>query len=79
MNNLTKALVYESQGLKKDAILIYKEILENDPQNQEALLGIKRVSSGDVINNSDNNDMLELFYSTDKDDIDKFKRWLVDI
>lgn len=73
MNNLTKALVYESQGLKKEAALIYKDLLLGDPKNKEALLGLKRLSS------SKNDDKLELFYSENEIDIDKFKRWLVDI
>ena len=72
MSKITKALIYESQGLRDDALRLYGEILEQDPQNKEALLGIKRVSKVD-------NDMLKLFYSSDKSDIDRFKRWLVDI
>ena len=72
MSKITKALIYESQGLRDDALRLYGEILEQDPQNKEALLGTKRVSKVD-------NDMLRLFYSSDKSDIDRFKRWLVDI
>ncbi|QKF64841.1 tetratricopeptide repeat protein [Campylobacter corcagiensis] len=75
MNNLTKALIYESQGLTQDAVLLYKDILKADPNNKEALLGLKRLASA----KKNYSDKLELFYSTDKNDIDKFKRWLVDI
>lgn len=75
MNNLTKALIYESQGLTQDAVLLYKDILKTDPNNKEALLGLKRLASA----KKNHGDKLEFFYSTDKDDIDKFKRWLVDI
>ncbi|NLY03867.1 MAG: hypothetical protein GXZ15_03400 [Campylobacter sp.] len=72
MNTITKALIYESQGLNLDALRIYKEILKVNPDDQEAIKGLKRVSFI-------NEEMLELFYSTKKEDIDKFKRWLVEI
>lgn len=77
MSNLTKALIYESQGLIEDAILLYKDILKIDPNNKEALLGLERLSLEK--DSRKNSDKLELFYSSDKNDIDKFKKWLVDI
>jgi len=44
MNTLTLASLYESQGYKKEALSIYWEILEKDPQNSGALKGIDRLS-----------------------------------
>ncbi len=36
--------IYELQGLKPEALEIYKSVLEKDPNNQEALLGYRRLS-----------------------------------
>ncbi|PSM52592.1 hypothetical protein CBLAS_0699 [Campylobacter blaseri] len=77
-DRLTQALIYESQGFKKDALIIYKEILKDDPDNRYANEGIKRIVKSKV-EVKYNKKMLELFYSEDKEDIDKFKRWLVQI
>ncbi|NLK67359.1 MAG: hypothetical protein GX282_07790 [Campylobacteraceae bacterium] len=73
-DKLTQALIYESQGLKLDASRIYSEILKSDPLNSAANDGIKRVGEYE---SSCNEEMLELFFSTDADDIAKFKKWLV--
>ena len=34
--NITEALIYENQGLKEEALEIYKKILESDPDNFKA-------------------------------------------
>lgn len=75
-DKLTKALIYESQGLKMDASKIYSEILKDDPANLVASEGIKRVGKYDTPYNEE---MLKLFLSTRKEDIEKFKKWLIDI
>jgi tetratricopeptide (TPR) repeat protein len=36
MQTLTLANIYELQGLKEDALEIYKEILKKDPSNTDA-------------------------------------------
>ncbi|WP_121020353.1 hypothetical protein [Helicobacter vulpis] len=38
------ASVYELQGLKSQALEIYKNVLEKDPRNKEALQGCKRLT-----------------------------------
>ncbi|CZE48904.1 hypothetical protein [Campylobacter geochelonis] len=76
-DKLTKALIYESQGLINDALEIYKEILKIEPTNKDALVSMQR-----LINLNDtkiDKDMLKLFLSDKKEDIEKFKRWLVEI
>jgi len=35
VKTLTLASIYELQGLKEDALDIYKDILKNDPKNKE--------------------------------------------
>ncbi|WP_120952650.1 hypothetical protein [Helicobacter sp. L8] len=39
------ASVYELQGLKSQALEVYKSVLERDPHNKEALQGCKRLAS----------------------------------
>ena len=41
---ITKAKIYEDQGLLREALLIYKEILKRDPSNKAALAAISRLS-----------------------------------
>ena len=43
-NTITEALIYEAQGLKDDALEIYKNILKQDPSNKDALSAINRLS-----------------------------------
>lgn len=44
MKTVTLAAIYELQGLKEEALEIYKEILKQDPANHEARLAIHRLS-----------------------------------
>ena len=41
---ITEALIYENQGLRDEALEVYKNILKNDPSNQEARSAIRRLS-----------------------------------
>ena len=44
MQTLTLANIYELQGLKGEALNIYKEVLKKDPQNSDAKIAIRRLS-----------------------------------
>jgi tetratricopeptide (TPR) repeat protein len=44
MQTLTLANIYELQGLKEEALEIYKEVLRRDPQNSDAKIAIRRLS-----------------------------------
>jgi len=44
MQTLTLANIYELQGLKEEALEIYKEILKKDPGNSDAKIAIRRLS-----------------------------------
>ncbi len=44
MKTVTLASIHESQGYKDEAIKIYRDILEKDPDNEAALLGLKRLT-----------------------------------
>lgn len=43
MSTMTLASVYELQGLKSEALDIYKDLLQKDPHNDEARSAIKRI------------------------------------
>ena len=73
---ITKAQIFESQGLKEDAFLIYKEILKYDPENKEAKIAFDRLES--EIENRVNSVMLDFFLNLKYDaEIREFKRWLI--
>jgi hypothetical protein len=77
-NTITEALIYEAQGLKDDALLIYKNILKSEPNNAEAMSAIRRLS-GLRKRNPDINDQMRDFFIKMKTDeeINEFKRWLI--
>lgn len=78
LNTITKALIYESQGLKDDALEVYKNILKADPSNKEALSAIRRLSGLRKSREIKNEQMKEFFINmSSRDEINEFKRWLI--
>lgn len=78
LNTITEALIYEAQGLKEDALEVYKNILTQDPSNKEALNAIMRL--GGLINRKQikNEQMKDFFINmTSAEEINEFKRWLI--
>ena len=43
-DTITEALIYEAQGLKDDALIVYKNILKREPANAAAIAAIRRLS-----------------------------------
>lgn len=79
-NTITEALIYENQGLRDDAIEVYKNILKSDPKNNEARAAIRRLSGLRRKNSDVNEQMLDFFLNLKNDDeIREFKRWLIKI
>lgn len=79
-NTITEALIYESQGLKDDALLVYKNILKSDPYNKDALNAIRRISGLRKKYKDVNEYMLDFFVNLkSKEEINEFKRWLIKI
>jgi len=78
MQTLTLANIYELQGLKEDALEIYKNILKKNPENSDAKIAIKRLS-GDRKNFSNvNTQMKDFFLKMDSDiEFNEFERWLL--
>ncbi len=78
MNTLTLASIYELQGLKDEALEIYKEILKNDSKNKEAKIAIKRLSGIRKNFNGVNEEMKEFFINMDSEvEFLEFERWLL--
>lgn len=78
MQTLTLANIYELQGLKEEALDIYKEVLKNDPSNSDAKIAIRRLSGMRKKFLNVNNEMKDFFLKMDDEiEINEFERWLL--
>jgi len=78
MQTLTLANIYELQGLKEEALEIYKEVLKKDPANSEAKIAIRRLSGIRKKFLNVNTQMKDFFIKMDSDiEINEFERWLL--
>jgi len=78
MKTLTLASIYELQGLKDEALEIYRDILKKDPDNKEAKIAIKRLSGIRKSFEGVNEDMRDFFIKMDsKVEFLEFERWLL--
>ena len=80
MKTLTLAQIYELQGLKSDALEIYKEILKKDPENHEARVAIRRLSGIRRHFGGVNEKMKSFFVEMESDaEFAEFERWLSEL
>jgi len=78
MQTLTLANIYELQGLKEEALNIYKEILKKDPNNSDAKIAIRRLSGMRKKFLNVNVQMKDFFLKMDTDiEFNEFERWLL--
>ena len=78
MQTLTLANIYELQGLKDEALDIYKDILKNDPLNSDAKIAIRRLSGMRKKFLGVNVQMKDFFLKLDSDvEFNEFERWLL--
>ncbi len=78
MQTLTLANIYELQGLKEEALEIYKEILKKDPSNSDAKIAIRRLSGMRKKFLNVNAEMKDFFLKMDTDvEFNEFERWLL--
>jgi len=78
MQTLTLANIYELQGLKEEALDIYKEVLKKDPQNSDAKIAIRRLSGMRKKFLNVNPQMKEFFLKMDSNvEFNEFERWLL--
>jgi len=77
MQTLTLANIYELQGLKDEALEIYKEILKKDSKNSDAKIAIRRLSGMRRKFLGVNTQMKEFFVQMDDSvEYNEFERWL---
>lgn len=78
MQTLTLANIYELQGLKEEALDIYKEVLRKNPQNSDAKIAIRRLSGMRRKYLDVNKEMKEYFLKMDTEvEFNEFERWLL--
>lgn len=78
MSTVTLASIYERQGLKDEALKIYKNVLRKEPENVEAQEAIKRILGMKKQYKDANEQMRDFFINID-DDVSRneFERWLI--
>ncbi|MEA1916451.1 MAG: tetratricopeptide repeat protein [Campylobacterota bacterium] len=78
MQTITLAHIYELQGLKDDALEIYKEVLKKDPKNSDARIAIRRLSGMRKKFLGVDSEMKEFFIKMeDSVEFKEFERWLL--
>ncbi|MDF1874910.1 hypothetical protein JHD48_04100 [Sulfurimonas sp. SAG-AH-194-I05] len=78
MQTLTLANIYELQGLKEEALDIYKEVLKKDPSNSDAKIAIRRLSGMRKKFLKVNAEMKDFFIKMDNEiEFNEFERWLL--
>lgn len=79
-DTVTAAAIYEAQGLKDEALKIYKNILLKDDKNKNAIDAIRRLSGFKSKHEKLNYEMLDFFMNMKTQaEINEFKRWLIKI
>lgn len=78
MNTLTLASIYELQGLRHEALEIYKDLLKKDPNNKDAKIAVRRLSGIRKKYPNVNLEMKDFFIAMDSEvEFLEFERWLV--
>jgi len=78
MQTLTLANIYELQGLKEEALDIYKKVLKKDPSNSDAKVAIHRLSGMRKKFLNVDTQMKDFFIKMDGDiELKEFERWLL--
>jgi tetratricopeptide (TPR) repeat protein len=78
MQTLTLANIYELQGLKEEALEIYKEVLKKDSNNSDAKIAIRRLSGMRKKFLNVDMQMKEFFLKMDAEaEFNEFERWLL--
>ena len=78
MKSVALARIFEMQGLKEDALKIYREVLLTHPEDKEAQSAIKRLMLAQKHYPPSNEAQIALFVNpqTPQDSI-SFQRWLL--
>lgn len=78
INTNMLASIYEMQGHKEEAMVIYEEILHKDPKNKQAHTALMRLKTQKHNFSVSNHDKLELFINaTTQKEYQKLEQWLL--
>lgn len=77
-NTLTLASIYELQGYKDEALVIYQDILKKNPDNFEAQQALKRLKINKKFGGV-NEAAKKMFMnaSSNSEELKNFERWLM--
>lgn len=78
-NTITEALIYENQGLKAEAIEIFKNILAAEPDNFKAAAHLRRLSKEHIVANEKRLAQFLSLNGKDNAGLSEFKKWLVEL
>ena len=77
MKTLTLATIYEKQGFVSEALEIYREISQREPENKEAIVGLQRLKRIKIKFDGENTKMRDFFVQMQtKEQFLEFKKWL---
>lgn len=72
------ASIYEIRGEREKAMIIYRYILKQNPNDKKAEDNLRRIAQKKINNNGINIDMLNFFKkSQSKEELYELERWLV--
>lgn len=77
-STITSALILESKGKFDEAYRVAMRVLDEDSDNSNAKLLIKRLKDK-ITKKGYNQEMYSLFMSENEADILRFKRWLAEL
>ena len=78
MNTLTLANIYENQGFKEEALTIYRNVVQNDPSNNDARVAIRKLSGKRKKFLNKNVQMTDFFVTMNTEiEFTEFERWLL--
>ena len=76
MNKHIVAGIYDILCDKKKAIAVYRDILENNPNDREAEVCLRRLVSREINFKNINEEMYKLFLDSNDENLTKIEEWL---
>lgn len=78
MNKHLVASIYEIRGEREKAVVIYRDILRENPTDKKAENNLRRIATRKIINKDINDNMLSYFKKAhSKEELYELERWLL--
>ena len=77
LQNKTYAQILESQGFFKEAFVIYKNLLQKNPQDKEIKEALKRLKKIRTKFKGVNPNIKNFFIKMDESQFNEFEEWLI--